>query len=243
MVAEKLQEAKAVLEKTNPSTEEVKKAELALQNAQKALVVRASKESVDVLKRLVEDGKKMKDAYTEEAFKDVQTALDLAQGLLTDPSNMAEVTTKEVVLSLSTAIDALHKLTLQEAKEQLAEMITYADTLLKANTIEQMTAESVQALQTALKQAKEVIANEKASLEQIKTTHTILVNAVKGLKPQESVTPDTTALQTLIKEVKKVTADLYTVQSYEALSKKLQDAKAILEKTNPRSAEIGRAHV
>ena len=218
MVAEKLQEAKAVLEKTNPSTEEVKKAELALQNAQKALVVRASKESVDVLKRLVEDGKKMKDAYTEEAFKDVQTALDLAQGLLTDPSNMAEVTTKEVVLSLSTAIDALHKLTLQEAKEQLAEMITYADT-------------------------KEVIANETASLEQIKTTHTILVNAVKGLKPQESVTPDTTALQTLIKEVKKVTADLYTVQSYEALSKKLQDAKAILEKTNPSADEVSKAEL
>lgn len=119
MVAEKLQEAKAVLEKTNPSTEEVKKAELALQNAQKALVVRASKESVDVLKRLVEDGKKMKDAYTEEAFKDVQTALDLAQGLLTDPSNMAEVTTKEVVLSLSTAIDALHKLTLKKRKNSL----------------------------------------------------------------------------------------------------------------------------
>lgn len=73
VVAEKLQEAKAVLEKTNPSTEEVKKAELALQNAQKALVVRASKESVDVLKRLVEDGKKMKDAYTEEAFKDADS--------------------------------------------------------------------------------------------------------------------------------------------------------------------------
>ena len=243
VVAEKLQVAKAVLEKTNPSAEEVKKAELALQNAQKALVVRASKESVAVLKRLVEDGKKMKDAYTEEAFKDVQTALDLAQGLLTDPSNMAEVTTKEVVLSLSTAIDALHKLTLQEAKEQLTEMITYADTLLKADTIEQMTAESVQALQTALKQAKEVIANEKASLEQIKTTHTTLVNAVKGLKPQEPVTPDTTALQTLIKEVEKVTADLYTVQSYEALSKKLQDAKAVLEKTNPSADEVSKAEL
>ena len=54
-LSKKLQDAKAILEKTNPSADEVSKAELELQSAPNAFVVRASKESVKILKTLVEE--------------------------------------------------------------------------------------------------------------------------------------------------------------------------------------------
>ncbi|WP_289480921.1 hypothetical protein, partial [Klebsiella pneumoniae] len=69
---------------------------------------------------------------------------------------MSEEDAKESISMLSSAIETLKNVTLQEAKKQLSETIQQARALLEDETIAQMTAESVKALQAALTKANEV---------------------------------------------------------------------------------------
>lgn len=186
-----------------------------MQSAKDALVEKASVESVTKLESLVKEAKGMKDAYSEDAFKDVQAAMDAAESLLKDLANMSEEDAKESISMLSSAIETLKNVTLQEAKKQLSETIQQARALLEDETIAQMTAESVKALQAALTKANEVYEDQEATLAHIKEAQTTLTKAIKGLEP---IKTDTSALRTLIAAVEQLAETDYTANSYKVVA-------------------------
>jgi len=104
------------------------------------------------------------------------------------------------------------------------------------------TAESFAAFTTALEEAKKTAAAADVTVDAIDLAKSNLQAAYDGLKPLEGAVIDKTALETLVKECQKITAQgNYTDESWEAFQTALEKAEKVLADPNASQADIDEA--
>ena len=233
---EAIANAQAVLDKDAPTATEVVTALLNLSEAMQAV---NAGESVDALR---EDVQATIDFINENILNDVEglrpvkvqaliDAVAAAQDAVDDPEADAD--------QLKAANEAMTK-----AAQELWEIVTKAEleALIEAANgylDGDYTAESLEALQTAITAAQAVAANDDATTAEVTDAITNLANAIAAL---ESITLDTSALAHEIELVTEMVANIgnYVPSTVEGLADKLADAQNVLENATTQ-AEIDAA--
>ena len=163
-----------------------------------------------------------------EALKD---AVKAAQDVVNDPEATAEEL-KAVNKAMTKAAQELWEIV---SKAELDALIKAANGYLDGD----YTAESLQALQTAIEAAQAVAGNGDATVAEVTEAITNLSDAIAGL---ESITLDTSALEHEIELVNELLANIgnYVLSSVEGLQEKLDAAKNTLTSATTQ-AEIDEA--
>ena len=163
-----------------------------------------------------------------EALKD---AVKAAQDVVNDPEATAEEL-KAVNKAMTKAAQELWEIV---SKAELDALIKAANGYLDGD----YTAESLQALQTAIEAAQAVAGNGDATVAEVTEAITNLSDAIAGL---ESITLDTSALEHEIELVNEMLANIgnYVPSSVDGLQEKLDAAKTVLNNATSQ-AEIDEA--
>ncbi len=182
------------------------------------------------LKTAIERTKALdKNAYTEKSWTALEKALEDADKVLVGE----KVTQEEVDAATKALRDAMIALE-GSNKTGLNTIIDYADNVNE----EEYTAESWAAMQEALNAVKEVSANPNATQQQINDASTRLSEALQKLEKLEKKAANKDVLRAKYNEAKAIKPDGYTAESYAALTKALEAAKAVLDKENATQAEV-----
>ena len=220
--------AQALLDdQDNASTTAVVTALLNLSEAMQAL---NTDESIDALKA---DVQATIDFINENILTNVdnvrpgkvdalEAAVEAAQTLVDDPDASAD----ELKAANKAMTKAAQELWEIVSKAELNALIEAANGYLDGN----YTAESLEALQTAIEAAQAAANNDDATTAEVTEAITNLANAIAGL---ESVTLDTSALEHEIELVTEMIANLddYVPSTVEGLADKLADAQAAMNAT------------
>ena len=102
------------------------------------------------------------------------------------------------------------------------------------------TAESFAALEKALAEAIAVLANSDATQEEVNAATKALKDAIAGLKTPDG-TVNTSKLEAAVAEAEKLDKSLYTKDSYAAVEKALENAKAVLADEDATQAQVDAA--
>ena len=231
-----IEAAQAVLAKETPTATEVVTALLDLSEAMQAV---DAGESTDALRA---DVQATIDFITENILTNVDNirpgkvqalvnAVEAAKAVLADDQATADAL-KAANKAMSKAAQELWEIV---TKAELEALIEAANGYLDGD----YTAESLEALQTAIEAAQTVAINDDATTAEVTEAITNLSNAIAGL---ESITLDTSALEHEIELVSEMVANLddYIASSVEGLADKLADAQNVLENATTQ-AEIDEA--
>ena len=229
--------AQAILDKEAPTATEVVTALLNLSEAMQAL---NTDESVDALR---EDVQATIDFINENILNDteglrpakVQTlrdAVQAAQDAVDDPEADADQL-KAANKAMTKAAQELWEIV---TKAELEALIEAANGYLDGD----YTAESLEALQTAITAAQAVANNDDATTAEVTDAITNLSNAIAGL---ESITLDTSALAHEIELVTEMVANIdnYVPSTVEGLADKLADAQAAMNATTQEEIDAAAA--
>ena len=220
--------AQALLDdQDNASTTAVVTALLNLSEAMQALNI---DESIDALKA---DVQATIDFINENILTNVdnvrpgkvdalEAAVEAAQTLVDDPDASAD----ELKAANKAMTKAAQELWEIVSKAELNALIEAANEYLDGN----YTAESLEALQTAIEAAQAAANNDDATTAEVTEAITSLANAIAGL---ESITLDTSALAHEIELVTEMVANIgnYVPSTVEGLQDKLADAQAAMNAT------------
>ncbi len=241
-----LEAAEQVLLDEDVSQEEVDAVRQQLEKAVEALEKIVDQADKTALEQTVAEAEKLdKDSYTEDSYQAVQEALDAAKTVLAD-ENADQAAVDQAKENLEKAIKSLEKKPEQPEPEKadktlLKQVVTEAEKLEK----EFYTETSYQAVEEALKTAKEVLADENADQAAVDQAKEELEKAIKSLekKPEqpEPETADKTLLKQVVAEAEKLDQDLYTQASYRAVAEALNLAKAVLADETADQAAVDQA--
>ena len=231
-----IESAQAVLAKEEPTSAEVVTALLDLSEAMQAL---NTNESIDALRA---DVQATIDFIKEHILNNVEglrpgkvdaleAAVEAAQKLVDDPEASADEL-KAANRAMTKAAQELWEIV---SKAELNALIEAANGYLEGD----YTAESLEALQTALTAAQDTAANDDATTAEVTEAITNLADAIANL---EKITLDTSALEHEIELVTEMIANLddYVPSSVEGLQEKLDAAKTALSNATAQ-AEIDEA--
>ena len=231
-----IEAAQAVLAKEAPTSAEVVTALLDLSEAMQAL---NTDESVDALR---EDVQATIDFIKEHILSNVEglrpgkvqalkDAVDAAQTLVNDPTATADQL-KAANKAMTKAAQELWEIV---SKAELDALIEAANGYLDGD----YTAESLEALRTAIESAQAVAGNDDATVAEVTEAITNLSNAIAGLDSRKL---DTRALEYEIELVSAMAENIgnYVPSTVEGLQEKLDAAKAALENATTQ-AEIDEA--
>ena len=231
-----IEAAQAVLNEETPSATAVVTALLNLSEAMQAV---NAGESVDALR---EDVQATIDFINENILNDVEglrpakvqalrDAVKAAQDAVDNPEADADQL-KAANKAMTKAAQELWEIV---TKAELEALIEAANGYLDGD----YTAESLEALQTAITAAQAVANNDDATTAEVTDAITNLANAIAGL---ESITLDTSALAHEIELVTEMVANIgnYVPSTVEGLADKLADAQNVLENATTQ-AEIDAA--
>lgn len=151
--------------------------------------------------------------YTEETVNAFTTALEAA----IEVNNNEKSTPDEVANAVKAIEDAIAGLVVD--KTDLVSKISFAEELSTVG----YTAESVEALNTAIAKAKEVNENEESTPEEVAAAIEAINGAVSGL------TVDKTELAAEIEKAKAISTEGYTAASAEALAEAIAQAESVYE--------------
>lgn len=224
-----LKQAKEIYEKEDATVEEITLAEMQLTEAMNVLVERPDKTG---LQAIVDAAKERKEAdYTAESWKLFKEAVDAAETVLAKEN--AEKA--EIISAGNAVLDAAEALVAVETpaapdKTDLQDLVGKAELLRE----EDYTAESWTKFANALERAKAVLADEKATSEEVAQAQAELKAAQETLvaKGEEPQKPDKTSLETAIKEAEKLSEKEYTEESWKPFAEALEKAKAVLADEN-----------
>lgn len=233
-VADALENAKAVLENTEATQDEVDEAVAALREAIAALVKITD---FSVLEAIVSRAEELDGSrYTSDTYAAVEEALANAREVLAN----ADATQEEV----DAAVQALNN--------AIAALVTKADfsalekEIARAEQIDgsQYTEDSYAAVTEAISNAREVLANEYSTQEEIDAALQALKAAIAALtepakSEEESV--DTSELESAVETAMAVDASRYTEESYAAVSAALANAEKVLADENSTQEQIDAA--
>lgn len=177
--------------------------------------------------------------YEKDSWDHLQKMIAAAQRVLHDEA----ATAYDVALALANvqdAIDALVNVTPvpEVNKKALETAIKDAE----AKDINLYTAQSVSAMQDALKQANIVFADQNATQKQVDDACKALVDAIKGLSLKEEVKADKTALMKQLTMALTFHKVNYTEESFQELIKAIALAQNVLENENATQEEIDAAY-
>ena len=116
-----------------------------------------------------------------------------------------------------------------------------------AALVDKYTEESIEKLQKAIKEAKEVLADENASQEEVDAAEKVVKAAQKALVEKETPKPEAPVkkdeLKAAVEDATKVVGDTeqYTEESLAALQAAIDDANAVLDNPEATQAEIDAA--
>ena len=179
--------------------------------------------------------------YTPSSLKDLEEAVKAAQAIYDDPNAdqdkvdkaKANVEAKLVALKAKAKKDALN----------LAIIAAEGDAAL----VDKYTEESIEKLQKAIDEAKEVLADENASQEEVDAAEKAVQAAQKALVEKETPKPEAPVkkdeLKAAVEDATKVVGDTeqYTEESLAALQAAIDKAIAVLDNPESTQAEIDAA--
>ena len=179
--------------------------------------------------------------YTPSSLKDLEEAVKAAQAIYDDPNAdqdkvdkaKANVEAKLAALKAKAKKDALN----------LAIIAAEGDAAL----VDKYTEESIEKLQKAIDEAKEVLADENASQEEVDAAEKAVQEAQKALVKKETPKPEAPVkkdeLKAAVEDATKVVGDKeqYTEESLAALQSAIDKANAVLDNPEATQAEIDAA--
>ena len=179
--------------------------------------------------------------YTPSSLKDLEEAVKAAQAIYDDPNAdqdkvdkaKANVEAKLAALKAKAKKDALN----------LAIIAAEGDAAL----VDKYTEESIEKLQKAIDEAKEVLADENASQEEVDAAEKAVQAAQKALVEKETPKPEAPVkkdeLKAAVEDATKVVGDKeqYTEESLAALQAAIDKAIAVLDNPEATQAEIDAA--
>ena len=179
--------------------------------------------------------------YTPSSLKDLEEAVKAAQSIYDDPNAdqdkvdkaKANVEAKLAALKAKAKKDALN----------LAIIAAEGDAAL----VDKYTEESIEKLQKAIDEAKEVLADENASQEEVDAAEKEVQAAQKALVEKETPKPEAPVkkdeLKAAVEDATKVVGDTeqYTEESLAALQAAIDKAIAVLDNPEATQAEIDAA--
>ena len=179
--------------------------------------------------------------YTPSSLKDLEDAVKAAQAIYDDPNAdqdkvdkaKANVEAKLAALKAKAKKDALN----------LAIIAAEGDAAL----VDRYTEESIEKLQKEIKAAKEVLADENASQEEVDAAEKAVQAAQKALVEKETPKPEAPVkkdeLKAAVEDATKVVGDTeqYTEESLAALQSAIDAANAVLQNPEATQAEIDAA--
>ena len=179
--------------------------------------------------------------YTPSSLKDLEEAVKAAQAIYDDPNAdqdkvdkaKANVEAKLAALKAKAKKDALN----------LAIIAAEGDAAL----FDKYTEESIEKLQKAIDEAKEVLADENASQEEVDAAEKAVQAAQKALVEKETPKPEAPVkkdeLKAAVEDATKVVGDTeqYTEESLAALQAAIDKAIAVLDNPEATQAEIDAA--
>ena len=179
--------------------------------------------------------------YTPSSLKDLEEAVKAAQAIYDDPNAdqdkvdkaKANVEAKLAALKAKAKKDALN----------LAIIAAEGDAAL----VDKYTEESIEKLQKAIDEAKEVLADENASQEEVDAAEKAVQAAQKALVEKETPKPEVPVkkdeLKAAVEDATKVVGDTeqYTEESLAALQAAIDKAIAVLDNPEATQAEIDAA--
>ena len=179
--------------------------------------------------------------YTPSSLKDLEDAVKAAQAIYDDPNAdqdkvdkaKANVEAKLAALKAKAKKDALN----------LAIIAAEGDAAL----VDKYTEESIEKLQKEIKAAKEVLADENASQEEVDAAEKAVQAAQKALVEKETPKPEAPVkkdeLKAAVEDATKVVGDTeqYTEESLAALQSAIDAANAVLQNPDATQDEINAA--
>ena len=187
--------------------------------------------------------KKLKETeqYTPSSLKDLEDAVKAAQAIYDDPN-----ADQDKVDKAKANVEAkLADLKAKAKKDTLNLAITAAEG--DVALVDKYTEESIEKLQKAIDEAKEVLADENASQEKVDAAEKAVKEAQKALVEKETPKPEAPVkkdeLKAAVEDATKVVGDTekYTEESLAALQSAIDAANAVLQNPEATQAEIDAA--
>ena len=179
--------------------------------------------------------------YTPSSLKDLEEAVKAAQAIYDDP-NADQDKVDKAKANVEAKLAALKA---KAKKDALNLAITAAEG--DAALVDKYTEESIEKLQKAIKEAKEVLADENASQEEVDAAEKAVKAAQKALVEKETPKPEAPVkkdeLKAAVEDATKVVGDTeqYTEESLAALQAAIDKAIAVLDNPESTQAEIDAA--
>ena len=179
--------------------------------------------------------------YTPSSLKDLEDAVKAAQVIYDDP----DADQNKVNEAKTNVEDKMKALKAKAKKDALNLAITAAEG--DAVLVDKYTEESIEKLQKAIKEAKEVLADENASQEEVDAAEKAVQAAQKSLVEKETPKPEAPVkkdeLKAAVEDATKVVGDTeqYTEESLAALQAAIDEANAVLDNPEATQAEIDAA--
>ena len=179
--------------------------------------------------------------YTPSSLKDLEDAVKAAQAIYDDP----DADQDKVNEAKTNVEDKMKALKARVKKDALKLAITAAEG--DAALVDKYTEESIEKLQKAIDEAKEVLADENASQEEVDAAEKAVQAAQKSLVEKETPKPEAPVkkdeLKAAVEDATKVVGDTeqYTEESLAALQAAIDEANAVLDNPEATQAEIDAA--
>ena len=179
--------------------------------------------------------------YTPSSLKDLEDAVKAAQAIYDDP----DADQNKVNEAKTNVEDKMKALKAKAKKDALNLAITAAEG--DAALVDKYTEESIEKLQKAIKEAKEVLADENASQEEVDAAEKAVQAAQKSLVEKETPKPEAPVkkdeLKAAVEDATKVVGDTeqYTEESLAALQSAIDAANAVLQNPDATQDEIDAA--
>lgn len=213
--------ANKILNNFNVTNQEVSDIVTELTNAKTNLVKRANKESLKELIVVAENS--MKESYTKESKKVLQTSIDDAKTII-DDLNVTQTTVDEKIVALNNAIFGLTADT-----TELEKVVADAEPELEKAYSD----ETKSSLENAINNAKVIIAKNSRTLEEVRLAKVSISEALQKL------VPDTSNLNASIVLAKKYELKDYTDDTFNTLQEAIKKAEIVLN--NPTLENVKEA--
>ncbi|WP_421616812.1 S-layer homology domain-containing protein [Brevibacillus sp. TJ4] len=185
--------------------------------------------------------------YTAESWQALQTALNTANQVLDDPA-ATQAQVDQALTALEKARDELTRVTTPPAVDKTALRAKVTETNDENLQSADYTAESWQALQTALNTANQVLDDPAATQAEVNAALSDLQNARARLTPvttgpTEPAPVDKTALQAKVTDIEEENLESsdYTPQSWKNLQEALKKAEEVLNDPEATQSEVDTA--
>ena len=236
---EALEAAKAILNNIENSNQE--KVNIAKDNLSAAIEELVN---IEELSNIINEANNIKnngENYTEESLDILNIALENAEEALENPEATKEMV-NSAVSALRIAIDSLVKEdidTPEADKTLLTIVVEYAEEVKANGDLEDVVPAVVKEFEEALKEAKDVLVDKKATEAKVNAAIERLVNVIHMLEYKKGNKEE---LIKLVEVINALDESKYTTATWEALQVELEKANKVIEDENAMEEEVSKTY-